>query len=88
VLEVAPATVDGKRARGTGEVTLMLVPEARVLKGKQELGRGTLMTFSLPAGTHLVEVVGPDGVRRALSLPVQPGKNKPLRLRVDELPEL
>ena len=75
------------KPRGQGEVTLVLLPEATVLKGKQELGRGMMMTFSLPVGTHLVTVVGPDGVKRKLSLPVQLGKNKPLKLRVDELPE-
>jgi serine/threonine-protein kinase len=46
-----------------------------------------MMSFTLPVGTHLVTVVGPDGVKRKLSLPVQPGKNKPMKLRVDELPE-
>ncbi|MEW6432156.1 MAG: protein kinase [Myxococcota bacterium] len=75
------------KPRGQGEVTLVLLPEATVLKGKQELGRGMMMTFSLPSGTHLVTVVGPDGVKRKLSIPVAPGKNKPLKLKVDELPE-
>ncbi|MCC6335597.1 MAG: protein kinase [Myxococcales bacterium] len=69
-----------------GEVTLVLLPEGTVTKGKQELGRGMMMTFSLPVGTHLVTVVGPDGVKRKLSLPVQQGKNKPLKLQVAELP--
>jgi hypothetical protein len=75
------------KPRGQGEVTLVLLPEATVFKGKQELGRGMMMSFTLPVGTHLVTVVGPDGVKRKLSLPVQPGKNRPMKLRVDELPE-
>jgi serine/threonine-protein kinase len=74
------------KPKAQGEVTLVLLPEAVVLKGKQELGRGMMMTFSLPVGTHLVTVVGPDGVKRKLSLPVVAGKNKPLKLQVAELP--
>ena len=71
-----------------GEVTLVLLPEgATVTKGKQELGRGSIMTFSLPTGTHLVTVVGPDGVKRKLSLPVQAGKKQTLKLEVPDLPE-
>lgn len=88
--KVEPKTPEPKtpvKPRGQGEVTLVLLPEATVLKGKQELGRGMMMTFSLPAGTHLVTVVGPDGVKRKLSLRVDVGKNKPLKLRVEELPE-
>lgn len=73
-------------SKAKGEVTLVLLPEGTVTKGKQELGRGMMMTFSLPVGTHLVTVVGPDGVKRKLSLPVQQGKNKPLKLQVAELP--
>ncbi|MEW5740946.1 MAG: serine/threonine-protein kinase [Myxococcota bacterium] len=82
-----PRASEPKKPKAQGEVTLVLLPEATVLKGKQELGRGMMMTFSLPVGTHLVTVVGPDGVKRKLSLPVLAGKNKPLKLQVAELPE-
>ncbi len=82
-----PAPRDERpRPRGQGEVTLALLPEATVMKGKQELGRGSMVTVSLPAGTHLLTVVGPDGQKRKLSLPVSPGKNKPLKFYVSELP--
>jgi serine/threonine protein kinase len=70
-----------------GEVKLVLIPEATVFKGKQQLGSGMMMTFSLPVGTHLVTVVGKDGVKRKLSLPVQQGKTLTLKLQLTDLPE-
>ncbi len=50
------------------------------------LGKGTMMSFSLNVGTHLVTVTGQDGVRRALSLQVGAGKNKAQKYRLDDLP--
>jgi hypothetical protein len=52
----------------------------------QKLAEGTLVTFSLPVGTHLVTVNGPDRVKRSLSLRVSAGKNKAQRFRDDDLP--
>ena len=69
-----------------GEVTLVLIPDATVMKGGTVLGKGTMVTFSLNVGTHLVTVTGGDGVRRALSLQVGAGKNKPQKYRLDDLP--
>lgn len=86
---VEPKQVEPKspRVRATGEVNLVLLPEAAVYKGKQKLGEGSMMKFSLPVGTHLVRVRGSDGVDRKLSLQVEAGKNRPLKLRVSELPK-
>ena len=70
----------------TGSVTLALFPEGLVFLGPKELGHGTLVTLTLPVGTHLLRVVGADGSKRKLWLPVVAGKNPPMRLRVDELP--
>ena len=69
-----------------GEVTLVLIPEATVMKGSQLLGRGTMVSFSLPMGTHLVTVTGQDGVKRHLSLQVAAGKNKAQKYRLDDIP--
>jgi hypothetical protein len=69
-----------------GEVTLVLIPEATVMKGGTVLGKGTMMTFPMTVGTHLVTVTGADGVRRALSLQVGAGKNKAQKYRLDDLP--
>ena len=72
--------------RQQGEVTLALIPEATVTKGSTKLGQGSLISFSLPVGTHLVTIRGDDGVKRKLSLQVTAGKNKPQRYRLDDLP--
>jgi serine/threonine-protein kinase len=72
--------------RPEGEVVLVLFPEARVSLGPQLLGEGSMVNFSLPAGTHLVTVQGHDGVRRKLSLRVAGGKNKPQRFKLEDLP--
>ncbi|MDP2269881.1 MAG: serine/threonine-protein kinase [Archangium sp.] len=69
-----------------GEVTLVVIPEATVMKGSTLLGKGTMMSFSLNVGTHLVTVTGQDGVRRVLSLQVGAGKNKAQKYRLDDLP--
>ncbi|HJW74165.1 MAG TPA: serine/threonine protein kinase, partial [Thermoleophilia bacterium] len=64
-----------------------LLPEATVYNArKQQLGKGSLLTLELPSGTHLLVIVGPDGEERSLSVPVRPGKNAPLKMRVADLP--
>ncbi|MDP1821723.1 MAG: serine/threonine-protein kinase [Archangium sp.] len=81
--------VKGDTPRGPrekGEVTLVLIPEATVMKGSQVLGQGTMVSFSLNVGTHLVTVTGQDGVKRHLSLQVGAGKNKAQKYRLDDLP--
>ena len=37
---------------------LVLIPEATVTKGLSVLGKGTMVSFSLNVGTHLVTVTG------------------------------
>ncbi|MFO0595140.1 MAG: serine/threonine-protein kinase [Myxococcaceae bacterium] len=75
-----------KAAKEQGEITLALFPEATVSKGSQRLGQGSLISFSLPVGTHLVTIRGDDGVKRKLSLQISAGKNKPQRYRLEDLP--
>ena len=74
------------RPKEKGEMTLVLIPEATVSKGSQLLGHGTMVSFSLNVGTHLVTVTGGDGVKRQLSLQVGAGKNKAQKYRLDDLP--
>ena len=82
-----PPKVDVPRApKEKGEVTLVLFPEATVMKGSQLLGHGTMVSFALTVGTHLVTVTGQDGVKRQLSLQVGAGKNKAQKYRLDDLP--
>jgi serine/threonine-protein kinase len=80
--EAAPKVTRGVR----GEVTLALIPSARVLLNGQQVGSGSMMTLSLPVGTHLLTVVGENGAEHRLSLPVSAGKNKALKFQVDDLP--
>lgn len=70
-----------------GDVTLALLPDgAKVFKGKDELGNGSMVSFSLPSGTHMLTIVGSDGVKRRLSVQVSPGKNKAQKFTVNDLP--
>jgi serine/threonine-protein kinase len=71
---------------GTGEVTLVLLPHATVVSDGRAVGSGSVVTFSLPAGEHEVLIVGDDGLKRHLTLPVVAGKNKPLKLQVTDIP--
>ena len=81
-----PSKADPPRVKEKGEMTLVLIPEATVMKGSQLLGHGTMVSFSLNVGTHLVTVTGGDGVKRQLSLQVGAGKNKAQKYRLDDLP--
>ncbi len=81
-----PTPTQPVTVRAKGEVSLVLIPEATVMKGSQKLASGTFVNFPLPVGTHLLTVVGNDGIRRKLSVKVTAGKNKQLRLRLDDIP--
>jgi hypothetical protein len=81
-----PTVVRPKVPKEQGEITLALIPEATVSKGNTRLGQGSLISFSLPVGTHLVTIRGEDGVKRKLSLQIGAGKNKPQRYRLEDLP--
>lgn len=70
----------------TGTLTLLTVPECTVTAGKRTLGKTPLFNASLPAGTHLLELKGPDGKRYRLSAPIQAGKNTAFRVNLADLP--
>ncbi len=70
----------------TGQFTLVTFPSAKVLRGKVELGTTPLFNAELPLGTHLLTLVGPDGVKRVLSVRIAEGKNTPMKVKLDELP--
>lgn len=74
-------------ATGTGDVFLALLPDgATVFKGKEQLGAGPVVSFSLPSGTHMLTIVGPDGIKRRLSVQASSAKKLTLKLNVPELP--
>jgi eukaryotic-like serine/threonine-protein kinase len=70
----------------TGQVTLITFPDATVFRGRQELGKTPLFNATLPVGTHMLTLIGADGVKHVLSVPVHDGKNVPMKVKLDELP--
>jgi eukaryotic-like serine/threonine-protein kinase len=75
-----------KKAVRTGQVTIVTFPEATVFRGRQQLGKTPLFNVELPLGTHMLTLVGGDGVKRALSVPVREGKNTPIKVKLEEVP--
>jgi hypothetical protein len=70
----------------SGTVTLVTFPNATVMEGKNSLGTTPLFNLELTAGTHLLTLIGEDGAKHRLSLPVKQGKNAPLKLDLADLP--
>ena len=85
--KTAPADPTPARpvAKG-GTVTLAIFPEATVSRGRTTLGKTPLFNVSLPAGTHMLTVVGDDKVKRALSVQVVAGKNTVFKLDLADIP--
>jgi hypothetical protein len=79
-------TAPAKPKVKTGTVTLVTFPDADVFRGKDKLGRTPLFNAELPVGTHLLTLVGADGARHRLSMPVKLGKNKPMKMNLADLP--
>jgi serine/threonine-protein kinase len=77
----------GKSRVAQGKMTLIIHPEAEVLLGKKSLGKTPLFNTTLPVGTHLLRIVGPDGKRRQLSVPIKRGETTKLRFGLDDIPE-
>lgn len=76
-----------KPVRGpTGKMTLIINPEAEVFLGKRSLGKTPLFNVSLPEGTHLLRIVGPDKKPRKLSVPIEAGKKALHRFSLDDIP--
>ena len=69
-----------------GAFTLVTFPEAKVFRGKTELGKTPLFNAELPLGIHLLTLVGPAGDKHVLSVRVAEGKNQPIKVKLDELP--
>jgi serine/threonine-protein kinase len=76
-----------KPVRGpTGKMTLIINPEAEVFLGKRSLGKTPLFNVSLPEGTHLLRIVGPDKKSRKLSVPIEAGKKTLHRFSLGDIP--
>jgi serine/threonine protein kinase len=76
-----------KPVRGpTGKMTLIINPESEVFLGKRSLGKTPLFNVSLPEGTHLLRIVGPDKKSRKLSVPIEAGKKTMHRFSLGDIP--
>ncbi|MCP3137075.1 serine/threonine protein kinase [Pyxidicoccus xibeiensis] len=83
---------DGKaeapvRARKTGKLTLLVNPDATVYRGKVKLGRTPIFAVEMPVGEHRLTIIGPDGKKRRLSVPIELGKTAQFRLTLADIPE-
>jgi serine/threonine-protein kinase len=81
-----PEEKSGKARVAQGKMTLIINPEAEVLFGKKSLGKTPLFNTPLPVGTHLLRIVGADGKRRKLSVPIKKGETTMLRLGLNDIP--
>jgi serine/threonine-protein kinase len=87
----APAAEEkAKEARpprtGQGMLTLIVQPEAEVFRNGRSLGHTPLFSVPLPSGTHRLRIVGADGKRHVLSVPIQTGKTAAFRMELDSIP--
>ncbi|WP_237080873.1 serine/threonine protein kinase [Myxococcus xanthus] len=74
-------------AKGRGKLTLLVLPEAEVFRGKKRVGRTPMFNVAMPAGEHDLTIVGPDGKKRMLSVPISAGETTQFRLKLAEIPE-
>ncbi|ADO67878.1 Serine/threonine kinase family protein [Stigmatella aurantiaca DW4/3-1] len=70
----------------TGLLTLVITPEASVFLDNELLGRTPMFNKTLRTGTHYLLILGPDGQKRRLSVPIKAGKPVVLKLSLDEIP--
>ncbi|HSP77762.1 MAG TPA: protein kinase [Myxococcaceae bacterium] len=70
-----------------GALTLVVLPEAEVYRGRVSLGKTPLFEKAMPVGTHLLRIKGADGKKRVLSVPIQEGKTAVFKLKLEEIPE-
>ncbi|WP_426756129.1 serine/threonine protein kinase [Myxococcus sp. Y35] len=82
-----PEAASARPARGRGKLTLLVLPEADVFRGKKKLGRTPMFNVALPVGEHELTLIGPDGKKRMLSVPIQAGETAQFRLKLAEIPE-
>ena len=78
---------ESRPARGAqGMLTLIIQPEAEVFRGGRSLGHTPLFSVPVPVGTHRLRIVGADGKKRMLSVPIQAGKTAQFRMELESIP--
>ncbi len=76
-----------QRKAGNGFLTLVTFPEAYVSEGSKTLGKTPLFKVKLPAGTHLLTLVGTDGAKHQLSVPVAAGGTRAMKVKLADVPQ-
>ncbi len=82
-----PAVKAPAERSSKGTLTLVTLPPAQVFLNGREVGKTPLFKLELPAKTHLLKLVGPDGKTRVLSTPIRAGKNAQFKLKLEDLPQ-
>jgi serine/threonine protein kinase len=70
----------------TGKLTLVTLPEAKVLIGSKSYGRTPLFNAAVPVGTHLIRLQGPDGRTHLFSVQISTDKPSRFRFSLADLP--
>lgn len=73
--------------KGKGKLTLLVLPEAEVFRGRKRLGRTPMFNLAMPVGEHDLTILGPDGKKRMLSVPIAAGETTQFKLKLAEIPE-
>ena len=69
-----------------GKLTLITVPEAKVLIGAKSYGHTPLFNAAIPVGTHLLRLQGPDGRTHLFSVQISGDKPSRFRFSLADLP--
>lgn len=72
-------------ASGSGGLTLVTNPYAKVYLGRRYLGDTPLFKVNLPSGKHSLKLVGADGRTRRLPVEIKTGETTALKLALDEV---
>jgi eukaryotic-like serine/threonine-protein kinase len=70
---------------GTGQLTLVTEPYAKVYLGRRLLGDTPLFKVSLPSGKHSLRLVDGSGQSRRLPVEIKPGETTAVRIGLDSL---
>ena len=71
---------------GRRDSALAVLPEAMVFRKGQMLGKTPMFNLSLPAGTHLLTLIGDDKVKRQISVQIFSGKTAIIKMPLADVP--
>jgi serine/threonine protein kinase len=80
-----PGSAEAPAAAGSGVLTLVTEPYAKVYLGKKYLGDTPLFKITMAAGKQTLRLVGPDGQSLKLPVEIKPGETTAVRIGLDSL---